>query len=99
MYLLRVKKLQEVDSDDTFNKLQKDIKDLPDAKLDYKGICSLIAGYIEGVVGIEDNPEAMSKINIDLIREIADAVFNEDDVWEPMDDFIYSEIYAKLGIE
>ncbi len=84
---------------DTFNKLQKDIKDLPDAKLDYKGICSLIAGYIEGVVGIEDNPEAMSKINIDLVREIADAVFNEDDVWEPMDDFIYSEIYAKLGIE
>lgn len=84
---------------DTFNKLQKDIKDLPDANLDYKGICSLIAGYIEGVVGIEDNPEAMSKINIDLVREIADAVFNEDDVWEPMDDFIYSEIYAKLGIE
>ena len=93
------KKLQEVDSDDTFNKLQKDIKDLPDAKLDYKGICSLIAGYIEGVVGIEDNPEAMSKINIDLVREIADAVFNEDDVWEPMDDFIYSEIYAKLDIK
>lgn len=84
---------------DTFNKLQKDIKALPDAKLDYKGICSLIAGYIEGVVGIEDNPEAMSKINIDLVREIADAVFNEDDVWEPMDDFIYSEIYAKLDIK
>lgn len=92
------KELQEVD-DDIFTKLQKDIKDLPDANLDYKGICSLIAGYIEGVVGIEDNPEAMSKINIDLVREIADAVFNEDDVWEPMDDFIYSEIYAKLGIE
>lgn len=93
------KELQEVDNDDIFTKLQKDIKDLPDANLDYKGMCSLIAGYIEGIVGVEDNPEAMSKINIDLVREIADAVFNEDDVWEPMDDFIYSEIYAKLGIE
>lgn len=92
------KELQEVD-DDIFTKLQKDIKDLPDANLDYKGICSLIAGYIEGVVGIEDNPEAVSKINIDLVREIADAVFNEDDVWEPMDDFIYSEIYTKLDIK
>lgn len=92
------KKVTESLSDDTFETLNAEIHKLPDSKLDYKGMCSLIAGYIAGIVGVEDNKEAMAKVNIDTVKEIADAVFNEDDVWEPMDDFIYSEIYDKLGI-
>lgn len=94
----KVRKTEDA-ADDIFSNLQKEIRGLSDANLDYKGMCSLIAGYIQGMVGIDVDDEALAKINIDLVREIADAVFNEDSIWEPMDDFIYSTIYEKLGIE
>lgn len=86
-------------NEDVFSNLMKEIADLPDAGLDYKGICATIVGDMAGMAGLENNVEAMAKVNIDTVREIADAVFEEDSIWEPLDDFIYSSIYGRLGID